>query len=155
ENALGVMYLTGQGVDRDKPKAIEWFRKAAYQKNAKAMFNLGTAYYNGDAVGVNDTDACAWFLLAQEQGNTSADAAVKREQAELSKSQYFEALIHVAEIWHTGNGLPRNDIETAAWYRKAADLGSPEASVHLAEMLMNGTGTVKDFSEAFRRCKSA
>jgi uncharacterized protein len=28
-HALGLMYLTGRGVDRDNSQAIEWYRKAA------------------------------------------------------------------------------------------------------------------------------
>jgi len=68
ENALGVMYRTGEGVGQDKEEAVRWYRSAAKHGSAKAMFNLGAAYYNGDGVEVDDLLASAWFFLAQQAG---------------------------------------------------------------------------------------
>lgn len=34
------MYFTGEGIERDEKKAIEWFEKAAAQGNADAQANL-------------------------------------------------------------------------------------------------------------------
>ena len=40
QNNLGAMYFTGEGVDRDEKKAVEWFKKAAAQGNEEAQANL-------------------------------------------------------------------------------------------------------------------
>jgi hypothetical protein len=40
QNNLGALYFTGEGVDRDEQKAIEWFEKAAAQGNEEAIANL-------------------------------------------------------------------------------------------------------------------
>jgi TPR repeat protein len=60
---------------RSKPIAVEWFRKAARQGNANAMFNLGAAYYNGDGVDISDTLSYAWFISAKQAGNQRAQEA--------------------------------------------------------------------------------
>jgi uncharacterized protein len=41
------MYATGEGVPKDDAEAVKWFRKAAEQGHAKAQFNLGAMYDNG------------------------------------------------------------------------------------------------------------
>ena len=44
------MYANGQGVRQDYTQAVQWFRKAAEQGDAKAQYNLGVAYDNGHGV---------------------------------------------------------------------------------------------------------
>ena len=62
-------YRVGDDVDKDPAKAVPWFLRAAKQGYAKAYFNLGAAYYNGDGVAVNDQDACVWFSLSADAGD--------------------------------------------------------------------------------------
>ena len=38
--ALALMYLSGQGVEQDGPKAAGWLARAAAQGNARAQYNL-------------------------------------------------------------------------------------------------------------------
>jgi len=66
------MYRSGRGVAQDKVEAVNWYRKAAKQRYPNAMFNLGSAYYNGDGVGIDDITAYAWFLLAENFGSPPA-----------------------------------------------------------------------------------
>jgi hypothetical protein len=47
---LGLMYVTGQGVQQDNAAAALWFRKAAEQGYALAQSNLGTLYLYGRGV---------------------------------------------------------------------------------------------------------
>src|SRR6476619_2669326 len=47
---LGVMYLTGHGVQQDYSAAALWFRKAAEQGYAFAQSNLGALYRDGRGV---------------------------------------------------------------------------------------------------------
>ena len=34
---LGVMYATGQGVTKDEPKAVEWYKKSAEQNQMSCI----------------------------------------------------------------------------------------------------------------------
>ena len=58
-----------------------------------------------------------------------------------------------AEMWlgymyHTGSGVPRNDVEAVKWYRLAADQGNAEAQSRLGSMYANGDGVPQDYAEA-------
>ena len=44
QRVLGLMYLNGQGVQKDDAKAVAWFLKAAAQGDVDAQFNLGGMY---------------------------------------------------------------------------------------------------------------
>ena len=39
--ALGYMYASGNGVEKDKTEAARWYRKAAEQGHAMAQYALG------------------------------------------------------------------------------------------------------------------
>jgi len=44
------MYYNGEGVPQDYAVAMKWYRLAAEQGHAKAQYNLGVMYYNGEGV---------------------------------------------------------------------------------------------------------
>lgn len=49
-----------------------------------------------------------------------------------------------------GNGVPRDPAQAANWFRKAADLGSPEAQNEMGYLYIWGLGVNKDDTQAFR-----
>jgi TPR repeat protein len=53
-------------------EAVKWWRKAAEKGNAKAQYNLGWCYANGQGVPQNYTEAVKWWRKAAEQGDASA-----------------------------------------------------------------------------------
>ena len=53
-------------------EAAEWLEKAANQGHAKAQYNLGRCYYNGQGVVPNYEKAAYWFKKAANQGNAEA-----------------------------------------------------------------------------------
>jgi TPR repeat protein len=46
--------------------------------------------------------------------------------------------------------VPKNAVEAAKWYRKAADLGNPIAQYHLASAYAKGEGLTESHSEAVK-----
>jgi uncharacterized protein len=155
ENDLGVRYRMGEGVEKDKEEAVRWYRKAAKHGSAAAMFNLGAAYYNGDGVGVDDVVSCAWFLLAEEAGHPGADEAVRRATSE-SASRPIVAAEKVGEMYEKGEELSKNAGNALKWYRRAADSGSPQASLNAAALLANAPNpTQENLEEARKRCEDA
>jgi hypothetical protein len=102
ENELGVRYRVGTDVDKDPAKAIPWFLKAARQGYAKAYFNLGAAYYNGDGVNVSDQDACVWFTLAADVGDQRGIEAVARTQQEFTPAQMTRCELLAATAYQSG-----------------------------------------------------
>ena len=61
QNALGLAYQTGQGVDQDYVEALAWFRRAAEQGHAEAQWRLCEAYAAGRGVERNRAEAKAWW----------------------------------------------------------------------------------------------
>lgn len=49
-----------------------------------------------------------------------------------------------------GQGVPRNDVVAASWYRNAAEQGHAEAQSKLASMYFDGRGVSKDYAESIK-----
>jgi len=89
-------------------EAFSLYQHLAEQGHAKAQFNLGVMYDQGQYVTQSYTEAVSWYLKAAEQGNTNA--------------QYNLALKYQA-----GQGVIQDHTKAAYWYRKAAEEGAAEA----------------------------
>ena len=50
QNRLGTMYVSGDGVPQNLPKALHWFSMAADAGNAEGQYNLALMYQNGERV---------------------------------------------------------------------------------------------------------
>ena len=59
----GNAYRDGQGVPQDDAQAVTWWRKAAAQGYAPAMWALGNAYRIGRGVPKDAVSAYMWFNL--------------------------------------------------------------------------------------------
>ena len=46
---------------------MKWYRKAAEQNDAKAQYNLGVCYDNGQGVAKDEVEAVKWYRKAAEQ----------------------------------------------------------------------------------------
>ena len=68
QTALGAMYVTGQGVTPNLPRAVHWYQLAARQGIAQAQYSLGFIYATGKGVTPNLPRAVHWFQLAARQG---------------------------------------------------------------------------------------
>jgi TPR repeat protein len=68
QNALGVMYVNGEGVAQSYAEAHKWYQRAANQGYAKAQGNLGVMYFNGEGVAKDYVEAYKWFDLAARSG---------------------------------------------------------------------------------------
>ena len=78
QNAIGAMYLNGQGVKQDYAEALKQFKFAAEKGNVNAQYNLGIMYAQGQHVAQNDAEAAAWFGLAAGQGHIKASTILER-----------------------------------------------------------------------------
>jgi hypothetical protein len=116
---LAARYANGVGVERDMPKAAEWYRKAAEQGNAVAQVNLGALYAAGRGVPPDDAQAAAWYRMAAEQGNVLGQ-------------------FNLGVFYALGRGVPQDHAQAVALYRKAAEQGLPEAKSELARMEQAG-----------------
>lgn len=87
----------------------------AQQGNAKAQFNLGVMYYDGQGVPQYYFQAVKWFRLAAAQGHANA-----------------QNILGVS--YRDGKGVPKDAVQAVKWYRLATAQGIAEAQYNLAVM---------------------
>ena len=108
---LGLNYLKGNDsldIDMDKEKGIALIRRSAEQGYADAQFNLGLAYYRGEGVSQDYTQAVSWYRKAAEQGVAAA--------------QY-----NLGVCYYKGEGVSQDYVQAVSWWCKAADEGEASA----------------------------
>jgi len=70
--ALGKLFLQGNVIREDVPKAVRYLTAAAGGGNANAMYVLGKLYLVDEDVPQDKDAALRWFTQSAEQGNTYA-----------------------------------------------------------------------------------
>lgn len=66
---IAVAYMSGEGVDKDINKAIDWFIKAAEYNIAGPMYALGMLFEDGNEVEQDLKKAQYWFDKAENISN--------------------------------------------------------------------------------------
>ncbi len=72
---LALMYEEGYGTQEDPRLAYVWYMAAAFAGDADAMYKTGWCIENGYGT---EGEALDWYLLAEENGNEEASAAIAR-----------------------------------------------------------------------------
>ena len=104
QNNIGLSYLHGLGVSKDKNKAFEWFEKAAKQGLSYAQSELAMLYYQQGKT----KQAQQWWLTA---------ANANDEYAQFNLASLF---------------LEKNNIKKATyWFQRAKDNNHPQAPTAL------------------------
>ena len=109
--------------------AADWYRKSATWGYARAQYNLGWDYDQGQGVGQDYVQALAWYRKAAEQGYAAAEYSLGR-------------------MYSLGLGAPGDDIEASVWYRRAAEQGFVLAQFNLGLMYAQGQGVDQDYAQA-------
>jgi TPR repeat protein len=99
----------------DYATAMRLLRPLAEQGDARAQFNLGIMYSEGQGVPQDYGTAVGWYRKAAEHGHASAQ---------------FNLGIMYAE----GHGVPQDYGTAVGWYRKAAEQGDADAQYNLGIM---------------------
>jgi TPR repeat protein len=58
--------------------------------------------------------------------------------------------LELAAAYFAGRGVPKDLVQSAYWYREAADKGDPTAQIYLGYLYNTGLGVPKDSAEAIR-----
>ncbi len=105
--------------------AVQQFRQAADQGFAKAQFNLGIAYLQGQGVAKDNREGINWFRKAADQN--------------FAPAQY-----NVGIAYAQGLGVQKDPRQAVEWFQKAAKQGFDKAQYNLGTMLYQGQGVAKD-----------
>ncbi|MDX8500845.1 rhamnan synthesis F family protein [Mesorhizobium sp. VK4C] len=123
---IGVLYSRGEGVTRNAPEAVSWYRRAAEAGYVDAQFQLGLIYLNG----VRTSPASAG-------------------QESLCSNELLEAL------FPQGISVEQDSVQALHWLRTAASGGKAEAYAVLGDMLCAGLGCAANHTEARRYYEAA
>jgi TPR repeat protein len=147
---------------------IAHLKERAERGDVSAELTLAQAYFMGNGVPKDQTEAAHWFRQAAEQGEPQSQrilglmyqagaAGLPRDNVQaaswfLKAAEHGDALAQnqLGGMYEAGNGgLAKDATQARIWYRKAADQGIASAQNQLGEMYENGRGgLVKDDTEA-------
>jgi TPR repeat protein len=119
--ALGTLYRTGQGVQKDLKQAAVYYRRGADAGDAEAAHNLASMYIDGDGVPKDMNAAKTWYTKAAERGF-------------LLSQRQLGAMAAVDKDYSTA----------VKWWSLAAGRGDPESQYQLGMLYLFGRGTAQD-----------
>lgn len=162
-NNLAYLYYIGAvNGKKEYEEAVHWFRQAAEQGNAGALNNLGIAYESGKGVERDENMAREMYQEAAALGHVSAQSSLgylhlKQRRFDVAldwlrkaaDGKDKEAYYHLAQMYHHGLHVQRDDQHAYQLYSKAADLNHPYALLEVGHALFTGRGVKKNVDQAF------
>jgi uncharacterized protein len=181
---LALLYLVGDGVERNETAAAFWLHKAVLTDYPLAQYQLAVMLDEG--LGIDPDEAVATTLLerAALNGNALAENRLRimrtpvgsdKEELEAAdglaaanaKSGAFLHRLRIARRGNTGaqyavglaylsgGGTARNPDKAVEWIRKAAVAGDVRAQSLLGTLLAHGDGAKHDLREAIEWYRKA
>ena len=90
---------SSDGIPLDYAEAVKWYRLAADQGYAKAQYNLGGMYDNGEGVPKDLVQAHIWWNIAGANGNKNAKKNLALVEKEMTDSQKEKAMDLARELF--------------------------------------------------------
>jgi hypothetical protein len=160
------MMLDGNGIDRDQPTAVRWFRRAANAGSAEAMNMVGRCYELGWGVPADATAAVTWYRRAAERGLNwgqynlanrllRGDGAPRDRRAAwdlyclAATRGHAKSMNLVGRFLEEGWEVPRDPLQALAWYRRSAEAGDFRGQFNFAVALV-GMGRIDEAHGWFR-----
>jgi TPR repeat protein len=114
---------------QDYATAMRLWQSLADQGDAKAQYNLGNMYADGEGVAENDAEAVKWYRKVADQGDARAQH-------------------NLGVMYAEGEGVPEDDAQAYKWWNLAAAQGIEEAKGNKA--IVEKTMTREQIAEAQR-----
>jgi len=170
--ALGILYMHGDGVERDYAQARVLLEQATDQGNGLAMANLGVMHEHGRAGAEDTLAAYRLYRRSAEAGNLlgMTNLAVAYEEGigaapdideaarlfrRAAEGGNIRAMTRLGLLLENGRGVERDYAAASQLYRKAAALGDTYALNNLAVLYANGRGVPRNDEEANRLFQEA
>jgi hypothetical protein len=129
-SALLFFQIHVSATEEKETSEIEFIRQLAGSGYAKAQYNLGIIYGNGEGVLKDSKEAAKWYKLAAEQG-------------------LAEAQFNLGVMYGNGEGVLKDFKEAVKLYKLAAEQGLAEAQFNLGVMYGNGKGVPQNFITSY------
>ena len=169
---LGKMFLNGNGVEKDIPKAIEWLKQSATEENEFAEYALGKLYLKGEEVEKDTISAEDYLLKAASRGNKYAAYLLGKEylsgenfekDAANAEKYLLKAAEHgnkfaeyiLGKEYLRGENFPKDVQRAIEYLKRAAEKGFDFAEYELGKIYLFGKDIPKDTETALEYLKSA
>lgn len=94
QNQIGLMYLSGKGMEKNELNAMTWFQKAAAQRFPSSLHNIARIYDKN-----NDPQAIVWYQKSSEENNAVSEYNLGRifergvldQPIDITKARYWYA----------------------------------------------------------------
>ncbi|EJK57146.1 hypothetical protein THAOC_22843, partial [Thalassiosira oceanica] len=126
-NHLGEKYVVGQYLQKDVPRAIALWTKAAELGSVKALYNLGVAYHHGEGVELDKAKGVEFYENAAMQGHDTSRYNLGCLEGQ--QGNYNRAVRHFLISAKMGN---KNSLET------------------IKKMFMDGLATNEQYAKALK-----
>ncbi len=161
---IGLQYLDGHGVKRNRAEATKWLRAAAEAGHVEAQFALGEVLSgsNSPGEGVDAAEAEKWFKAAAAQGHagararTAGKAAADKEPPDAMQWRLLYSGLRGADAWlvrgfllEHGIQVNRDPAAALECYREAAMAGHALGAFRVGLMYLRGKGVMSDVIEAY------
>jgi len=127
---VATKYMSGDGVEVDTARALDWLGKSAAGGNREAIFSLGMLYRNGKLVTQNAAEAVKWFGKAAELGDAYAQHAL-------------------GAMYQSGEGVTQDTAAAVKWWIEAAEGGHGDAQLKAGTAYLQARGVDEDFARAY------
>lgn len=162
---LGKLFLSGDGVEKDIAKAVEWLKQSAAGENEFAEYALGRLYLQGKEIEKDTITAEKYLLKAVSRGNKYAAYLLGKEYLngenfgkntqkavgylKLAAEKNFEPAEYVlGKLYLQGEEVGK-DVATAEKYLlNAAEHGNKYAEYILGKEYLRGENFPKDVQKA-------
>ena len=159
QNRLGRCYYDGVCVEKDKNKAVYYFRLSADQGYNEAQFRYARCLYEGIGINKNLSYAFKYFKLAADQGHIESQNRVA--------NLYLDGITGIKKGSFSSSSCSKsnsiddddnNNIDIEDWNEKqalyyftlASNNGYAESQNSLGLCYLEGVGTEKDYDLAFK-----
>jgi TPR repeat protein len=122
---VGLMYASGDGVEKDESKALSWFQRASDSGDVLANTCLAECYLHGNGTPKDEAKAVALLQKSVAQGD-------------------LRAMDHLGTCYEKGTGIKTNFEEAARLYKLASDGGNFDSLGNLGVMYIKGEGVPKE-----------
>lgn len=109
---LAVVYLAGEDIAKDAPRALDLLRQSAAQGNLFAQYRLGKLLLQGEDAPKDAAEAIRQLTASAEQGNQYAQYAL-------------------GKVYLLGKEIPRNQNAAIRWFTLSAAQGNEYAQYFL------------------------
>ncbi len=162
---LGLLYQSGEGVEKDYAKALELYKKAAvYLDNCDNRKKKEWMEWYSDVVKLGDTDQCLSYVqLKISQAYDCGGFFFARNRGQNGTSRRW--LVKAADRgygpaeYELGNAYayvePIDITESLKWYRKAAVQGHKVAQLDLGNIYSLGDGVPRNYTQALQWYRKA